>query len=93
MCKKVAIPVTIEDVSWAAWGFNVLFYGCPYYLEICLELSILNILSPNETVTDDFISSLNQSEILRLINQSNKKEEVLQYLGGVKYDEEVEEFD
>lgn len=86
MCKKVAIPVTIEEVSWAAWGFNVIFGGCPHYLEICLELSILNILSPMEKVTDEFVNNLNQSEILRLINESDKKEDVLQYLGGVTYD-------
>eukprot|EP00092_Neocalanus_flemingeri_P016672 GFUD01018035.1.p1 GENE.GFUD01018035.1~~GFUD01018035.1.p1 ORF type:complete len:937 (+),score=124.95 GFUD01018035.1:339-3149(+) len=86
MCKKVAIPVTIEEVSWVAWGFNVVFGGCPHYIEICLELSILNILSPHEKVTDDFMENLNQSEILRLINQSDKRENILQYLGGVKYD-------
>ena len=86
MCKKIAIPVTIEEVSWVAWGFNVVFGGCPHFLEICLELSILKILSPAEEVTDEFISNLNQSEILRLINESDKKEDVLQYLGGVTYD-------
>eukprot|EP00090_Calanus_glacialis_P001448 TRINITY_DN11036_c0_g1_i1.p1 TRINITY_DN11036_c0_g1~~TRINITY_DN11036_c0_g1_i1.p1 ORF type:complete len:930 (-),score=108.05 TRINITY_DN11036_c0_g1_i1:221-3010(-) len=88
MCKKIAIPVTIEEVSWVAWGFNVVFGGCPHFLEICLELSILKILSPAEEVTDEFISNLNQSEILRLINESDKKEDVLQYLGGVTYDME-----
>lgn len=88
MCKKIAIPVTIEEVSWVAWGFNVVFGGCPHFLEICLELSILKILSPAEEVTDEFISNLNQSEILRLINESDKKEDVLQYLGGVTFDME-----
>ena len=50
-------------------------------------MSILHVLSPNTTVTEDFINNLNQSEILRLIN-AGEKENVLQYLGGVGYDEE-----
>ena len=34
------------------------------------------------------VKHLEQSEILRLINQSDKKEKILQYLRGVSYDNE-----
>ena len=85
-CKRVAIGVTYEDVSWLAWSFSKVFGGCPNFIEICIEMSILNILSPNSTVTDEFINNLNQSEILRLVNSHHDRESVLQYLGDVEYD-------
>ena len=89
-CKRVAIGVAYEDVSWLYWGFSKVFGGCPNFIEICIEMSILNILSPNATVTDEFINNLNQSEILRLVNnqKDTDRDKVLQYLGGVMYDEE-----
>ena len=92
-CRMVAIGVKYEDVSWVAWGMKQ-FFGparCPNFIEICIEMSILNILSPNATVTDGFIESLTDSEILRLVNAGQEQEEeqgVLQYLGGVTYDQE-----
>ena len=66
-CRMVAIGVKYEDVSWVAWGMKQ-FFGparCPNFIEICIEMSILNILSPNATVTDGFIESLTDSEILK----------------------------
>ena len=92
-CRMVAIGVKYEDVSWVAWSFSKVFGPgrCPNFIEICIEMSILNILSPNATVTDQFIESLTESEILRLVNSRQEQEGdqgVLQYLGGVTYDEE-----
>ena len=89
-CKQVAIPTTLEDVSWLYWGVGKLLGGCPNFIEICIEVSILNILSPKAAVTDEFINGLNQSEILRLINADSDKEKVTQYLGGVEYNEQGE---
>ena len=88
-CKQIAIGVKYEDVSWLYWGISKILGGCPNFIEICIEMSFLNILSPNETVTDEFINSLNQSEILRRINDADQ-DKVLQYLGGVEYNEENE---
>ena len=87
-CRMVAIGVTYEDISVIAWAWNwVNPSRCPNFIEICVEMSILHVLSPNATVTEEFIHNLNQSEILRLIN-AGEKENVLQYLGGVDYDTE-----
>ena len=87
-CRMVAIGVTYEDISVIAWAWNwVNPSRCPNFIEICVEMSILHVLSPNATVTEQFINNLNQSEILRLIN-AGEKENVLQYLGGVSYDDD-----
>ena len=85
-CKRVAIGITYEDISWIAWGMNKLFGGCTTFIDACMEMSILNILSPNSTMTDEFINNLTQSEILRRVNDHSERESVLQYLGYVVYD-------
>ena len=85
-CRRVAIGVTYEDVNLIAWAWNWVNPGrCPNFIEICIEMSILHVLSPNNTVTEEFINNLTQEEILRLIN-AGEKEKVLQYLGGVIVD-------
>ena len=78
--QKIASAVYLRFLC-----FTVCMY-CRHPIEICLELSILNILSPNSSITEKFVDSLDQETILEVLNSHDDREEVLQYLGGVEQD-------